>query len=66
MSRIYRLNLPWDLSADQAVTWLCACSGTLTTGPRRLLDVSSMVFEVEAGEPGISHRLVMPEKRPTS
>lgn len=61
-TRTYRLNFPSDLDADQVATWLRACSGTLTTGPRRLLDVSSMVFEVEAGELGISYRLVVPDE----
>lgn len=62
MTQTYRLNFPTALDADQVATWLRACSGTLTTGPRRLLNVSSMVFEVEAGELGISYRLVVPEK----
>ncbi|WP_329101620.1 type IV secretory system conjugative DNA transfer family protein [Streptomyces sp. NBC_01439] len=62
MTQTYRLNFPSDLDADQVATWLHAVSGTLTTGPRRLLDVSSMVFEVDAGELGISYRLVVPEE----
>lgn len=61
-ARIYRLNFPSDLDADQVVTWLTAVSGTLTTGPRRLVNVSSLVFEVEAGDHGISYRLVVPEE----
>lgn len=61
-ARTYRLNFPSDLDADQVATWLRACSGTLTTGPRRLLNVSSLVFEVEASELGISYRLVVPEE----
>lgn len=59
--QIYRLNFPSDLDADQVATWLAAVSGTLTTGTRRLLGVSSLVFEVEADERGISYRLVVPE-----
>ncbi|WP_405970886.1 hypothetical protein OG496_12340 [Streptomyces sp. NBC_00988] len=62
MTQPYRLNFPSNLDADQVSAWLRACSGTLTTGPRRLLDVSSMVFEVEAGEFGISYRLVVPDE----
>lgn len=61
MSQTYRLHFPSDLDANQVGTWLSAVSGTLTTGPRRLLDVSSMVFEVEATEAGIQYRLVVPE-----
>ncbi|MEU5046847.1 type IV secretory system conjugative DNA transfer family protein [Streptomyces griseorubiginosus] len=61
MSQTYRLHFPSDLDADQVGTWLTAVSGTLTTGPRRLLNVSSMVFEVEATEAGIQYRLVVPE-----
>ncbi|NBM14973.1 hypothetical protein [Streptomyces sp. GC420] len=61
-ARTYRLNFPSNLDADQVATWLHAASGTLTTGPRRLLNVSSMVFEVEAGELGISYRLVVPDE----
>ncbi|MGJ5825996.1 type IV secretory system conjugative DNA transfer family protein [Streptomyces ossamyceticus] len=61
-ARIYQLNFPSDLDADQVATWLTAVSGTLTTGTRRLLGVSSLVFEVEAEERGISYRLVMPEE----
>ncbi|MFI9175969.1 type IV secretory system conjugative DNA transfer family protein [Streptomyces lincolnensis] len=60
-ARIYRLNFPSDLNADQVATWLTAATGTLTTGTRRLLGVSSLVFEVEAEERGISYRLVVPE-----
>ncbi|MEU9779656.1 hypothetical protein AB0H92_01470 [Streptomyces phaeochromogenes] len=60
-TRTYRLNFPSNLDADQVATWLHAVSGTLTTGPRRLLNVSSMVFEVEATEAGIQYRLVLPE-----
>jgi hypothetical protein len=59
---IYRLNFPSDLDADQVTTWLTAVSGTLTTGPRRLVNVSSLVLEVEAGDCGISYRLVLPEE----
>lgn len=62
MSRTYHLNFPAGLDADQVTTWLRACSGTLTTGTRRLLGVSSMVFEVEASELGISYRLVVPDE----
>ncbi|MFD9431464.1 type IV secretory system conjugative DNA transfer family protein [Streptomyces sp. NPDC060002] len=60
-TQTYRLNFPSDLDADQVGTWLTAVSGTLTTGPRRLLHVSSMAFEVEATEAGIQYRLVVPE-----
>ncbi|MGW0495770.1 type IV secretory system conjugative DNA transfer family protein [Streptomyces sp. NPDC003007] len=60
-ARIYGLNFPSDLDADQVAAWLTAVSGTLTTGTRRLLGVSSLVFEVEAEERGISYRLVVPE-----
>lgn len=52
-TQTYQFNCPSDLDADQVRTWLTAVSGTLTTGPRRLLNVSSMVFEVEATEAGI-------------
>ncbi|MCX4699010.1 type IV secretory system conjugative DNA transfer family protein [Streptomyces sp. NBC_01373] len=62
MTLPYRLNFPAGLDADQVTTWLHAASGTLTTGSRRLLDVSSMVFEVEADERGIQYRLVVPEE----
>ncbi|WP_405861060.1 type IV secretory system conjugative DNA transfer family protein [Streptomyces sp. NBC_01515] len=58
----YQLTFPSDLKADQVATWLRAVSGTLMSGPRRLLGVSSIVFEVEATEQGIIHRLVVPEE----
>ena len=61
-NRSYQLTFPSDLKADQVATWLRAVSGTLRTGPRRLLGVSSIVFEVEASEAGIIHRLVVPEE----
>ncbi|MFD5847469.1 type IV secretory system conjugative DNA transfer family protein [Streptomyces chartreusis] len=62
MARIYHLNFPAGLDADQVAMWLRACSDTLTTGPRRLLNVSSMVFEVETDDRGISYRLVVPDE----
>jgi hypothetical protein len=62
MTQTYRLNFPANLDADQVATWLAAVSGTLTTGTRRLLGVSSIVFEVEASELGISYRLVVPDE----
>ncbi|GAA3894383.1 type IV secretory system conjugative DNA transfer family protein [Streptomyces lacrimifluminis] len=57
----FSLGFPASLDADQVVTWLRALSGTITTGPRRLLGVRSLVFEVEATEAGIQYRLVLPE-----
>lgn len=60
-SQTYRLNFPSNLDADQLGTWLRAVSGTLTTGLQRLVNVSSLVFEVEATEAGIQYRLVVPE-----
>ncbi|MDX3695967.1 TraM recognition domain-containing protein [Streptomyces europaeiscabiei] len=62
MTHTYRLNFAAGLDADQVATWLTAVSGTLTTGPRRLVNVSSLVFEVEADERGIQYRLVVPEE----
>ncbi|MET9222823.1 hypothetical protein ABZX65_29260 [Streptomyces sp. NPDC003300] len=58
----YDLTFPTDMNADQVATWLRAMSGTLTSGPRRLLGVSCIGFEVEATEHGISYRLQVPEK----
>ncbi|WP_060880193.1 MULTISPECIES: type IV secretory system conjugative DNA transfer family protein [Streptomyces] len=62
MTHTYHLNFPAGLDADQVATWLTAVSGTLTTGPRRLVNVSSLAFEVEADERGIQYRLVVPEE----
>lgn len=58
----FELTFPADLKADQIATWLRAVSGTLTTGPRRLFGVSSIAFEVEATEQGISYRLLVPSE----
>ncbi|WP_327402356.1 type IV secretory system conjugative DNA transfer family protein [Streptomyces sp. NBC_01288] len=58
----YDLTFPADMKADQVATWLRAVSGTLTSGPRRLLGVSSIVMEVEATERGITYRLQVPEE----
>ncbi len=57
----FLLGFPASLDADQVATWLRVLSGTITTGPRRLLGVRSFVFEVEATETGIQYRLVVPE-----
>lgn len=53
----FHLSFPADLEAEAITTWLRSVSGTLQTGPRRLLGVSSFVFEVRADELGISYRL---------
>ncbi|WP_200300811.1 type IV secretory system conjugative DNA transfer family protein [Streptomyces adelaidensis] len=58
---VFSLTFPADLNADHVTAWLHAVSGTLTSGPRRLLGVSSFVCEVEAREAGIQHRLRVPE-----
>lgn len=54
------LTLPADMKADQVVRWLAAMSGTIQTGPRRLLGVQALVFEARASENGITHHLVAP------
>ncbi|MFJ5234528.1 type IV secretory system conjugative DNA transfer family protein [Kitasatospora sp. NPDC088391] len=56
----YRLTFPADLATADVVTWLKAISGTLRTGPGRLLNVPSMVFEVSANDLGIIHQLKVP------
>ncbi|KDN23133.1 type IV secretory system conjugative DNA transfer family protein [Amycolatopsis rifamycinica] len=58
--RSYVLTFPTDLSGDQLVTWLTSVTGTLRTGPGRLLGVPTIVFEVWADELGIRHRLKVP------
>ncbi len=58
----YRLTFPSDLTADHVTTWLRAVSGTLRTGPRRLLGVPSIVLEVCAEEAGISYRCHVPQE----
>ncbi|MGR6971415.1 type IV secretory system conjugative DNA transfer family protein [Streptomyces cynarae] len=58
----FTLTLPADVKADQVVRWLAAVSGTIRTGPRRLLGVRALVFEVGATERGISYRLVVPDE----
>ncbi|WP_307132795.1 type IV secretory system conjugative DNA transfer family protein [Streptomyces aurantiacus] len=60
---MFYLTFPADLNADHVTAWLHAVGGTLTSGPRRLLGVSSFVCEVEAHETGIHHRLRVPEGR---
>lgn len=57
----FQLNFPQQLEADAIGTWLRSVSGTLQTGPRRLLGVASLVFEVRADEFGISYRLRAPQ-----
>lgn len=61
-NQTFELYFPSDLTADHVSRWLTAVSGTLTTGPRRLLGVSSLLFEVEARDTGIQYRLVVPEE----
>ncbi|OCC09535.1 AAA-like domain protein [Streptomyces sp. PTY087I2] len=58
--RSFHLSFPANLEADAISTWLRSVSGTLLTGPRRLLGVPSLVFEVRADEFGISYRLRAP------
>lgn len=57
----FHLSFPADLEAEAIVTWLRSVSGTLRTGPRRLLGVPSLVFEVRADEFGISYQLRVPQ-----
>ncbi|MDN3263298.1 TraM recognition domain-containing protein [Streptomyces sp. CSDS2] len=59
----YRLTLPPDLAAAQIVEWIRRLSGTIYTGPRRLVGVPSIVFEVWADEHGITHRLLVPKEQ---
>ncbi|MFJ2213478.1 type IV secretory system conjugative DNA transfer family protein [Streptomyces sp. NPDC101062] len=58
----FHLSFPADLEADVITTWLRSVSGTLQTGPRRLLGVPSLVFEVRADEYGITYRLRAPHE----
>ncbi|WP_354401192.1 hypothetical protein [Streptomyces sp. PvR018] len=58
---MFSLTFPADLNADHVTAWLHAVGGTLTSGPRRLLGVSSFVCEIEAREAGIQHRLRVSE-----
>ncbi|WP_435212632.1 type IV secretory system conjugative DNA transfer family protein [Streptomyces sp. bgisy034] len=58
----YYLTFPSDLTADHVTTWLRAVSGTLRTGPRRLLGVPSIVLEVRAEDAGISYRCHVPRE----
>ncbi|MEU6757570.1 hypothetical protein [Streptomyces sp. NPDC046685] len=60
--RSFQLSFPADLKADQVVRWLRALSGTIQTGPRRLLGVRALTFEVQATAEGISHRLLVPRE----
>ncbi|WP_181009163.1 type IV secretory system conjugative DNA transfer family protein [Streptomyces sp. SM11] len=57
----YRLTFPSDLATAQVVEWIRRVSGTLHTGPRRLVGLPSVVFEVRADERGIVHRLLVPK-----
>jgi hypothetical protein len=58
----FSLTFPSSLTTDQVVTWLRAVSGTVQTGPRRLLGIRVLVFEVRATDRGISHRLLLPRE----
>lgn len=59
----YRLSFPADLDAPALVTWLTSVSGTLRTGPSRLLGVPTLVFEVRADDRGITHHLRVPREQ---
>ncbi|MER0445979.1 TraM recognition domain-containing protein [Streptomyces sp. Edi4] len=56
----YRLTFPADLTAAQVIEWIKRVSGTLHTGPRRLIGLPSVVFEVRANDREISHRIRVP------
>lgn len=58
----YRLAFPTDLTTEHVARWMTSVSGTLTTGPRRLLGVPTMVFEVSATDHGIVHGLKVPRE----
>ena len=59
----YELTFPSDLATAKVVTWVNALSGTLRSGPGRLLSVPTVAFEVWATDLGITHRLKVPRAR---
>ncbi|WEH33624.1 TraM recognition domain-containing protein [Streptomyces sp. AM 4-1-1] len=56
----YRLTFPADLTAAQVTEWIKRISGTLHSGPRRLMGLPSVVFEVRANDREISHWIRVP------
>lgn len=58
--KTYTLTFPSTLDAPRVLAWLRSISGTLKSGPSRLMGVPTIAFELWATDRGITHRLKVP------